>query len=102
MKSRVGHVKIIDNSFVQNALAYLRDKNTGIEVFRKYAAEISYPLIEASLSGLPRNERKVKTPTGEAEAFKLSEELVVIAILRSALALLPAALKLLPSAKVGF
>ncbi len=76
---------ILNDSSTADCLAHLRNRHLDMARFREYAGKIADSLIEQSLVGVD-----------------LAESFVVIAILRSAIAMLPAALKFVPDSKVGF
>lgn len=76
---------VLENNNAAENLLRLRNRTTGIEEFRENALKVADSLVKFAVSDIT-----------------YSKNFVVIAILRSALALLPASLKYLPSAKVGF
>lgn len=86
----------------ETLITTLRDKNTSRLNFRHVTEQIS--LILASEAGqlLPKSLKKVQTPLTETEGKQITNELVIIPILRAGLAMLPSFLRFYPDASVGF
>ncbi|OGG12672.1 uracil phosphoribosyltransferase [Candidatus Gottesmanbacteria bacterium RIFCSPHIGHO2_02_FULL_39_11] len=94
--------KVLSHPFIQDALGYLRNKNTPIETFRFYSDRICEFLIYESLRNLLLKEKKILTPLTDTSIGFIDEEFVILPVLRSGIAMLLPTLHLLPKAKVGF
>jgi uracil phosphoribosyltransferase len=99
----MNNVSVIGNPFVVNALTVLRDKNTPIDVFRRYSDQLCSILLSESLQDLPLKKITLQTPIASITAESLdTEDIIIVPILRAGVAMLTSALALLPKAKVGF
>ncbi len=99
-----GQVHIVENPYISEKLAILRDKNTPYPVFRSILEELGFLIgVEISKS-LPTIERKIITPLNvEAKGIfiKNKDRIVIIPILRASIPLAWGILKAYPEAKVG-
>jgi len=94
---------IIDTSAItQDALGYLRDKNTDIRLFRYYADRVAFSLMQFALTEKDLVNKNIETPVGGTTIQQLQGKFVFVTILRAGLAMLPAALHIIPTAPVGF
>ena len=93
---------VIDHPMVKDSLTHLRDKNSSRTDFRRHSDRICEFLFYEALHDLELRPTEVETPLEKTVGQKLSDEIVVVPVLRSGLALLPAALKFLPKSRVGF
>lgn len=96
------HVFIDTSAVTQDALRYLRDKNTDIRLFRYYADRIAFSLMHFALTENDLVEKSIETPIGSHTSQELQGKFVFVTILRAGLAMLPAALQIIPTAPVGF
>lgn len=94
--------KVLIHPIIQDALGYLRNKNTTTEVFRFYSDRICEFLIYESLRSLLLKEKNISTPLTSALIGHIDEEFIVLPVLRSGIAMLIPLLKLLPKVNVGF
>lgn len=83
-------------------LTLLRDKKSDIQVFRKAADRLGYSLAEEAVHHLKTKKVTVETPIAKTSGTALSEDIILLPILRSGLALLPIFLAYFPLARVGF
>ena len=83
-------------------LTVLRDVNTTRGQFRQVTQQLSLILAAEASQHVDRTSVKVKTPLAETTGEKLSDEVVIIPILRAGLAMLPSFLTLFPESSVGF
>ena len=80
----------------------LRNKNTSMQQFRTTADKIALSLAQESFNYLKIKKEQITTPLNtETDGFFLEQDIILVPILRSGLALLPAFLNLYPHAKVG-
>jgi uracil phosphoribosyltransferase len=94
-------VHIVDHPLVHDALAELRDTRTTPDRFRRAATRISVLLAAEAMREVPTNMVTVDTPLGPADGRTISDEIVVVPVLRAGLGMLDAVLDLVPRARVG-
>jgi uracil phosphoribosyltransferase len=94
-------VHIVDHPLVQDALMELRDVRTHPPEFRRAANRISVLLAAEALKDVPSRPHTVETPLGPAEGTVVSDDVVVVPVLRAGLGMLDAVLELVPTARVG-
>jgi len=94
-------VHIIDHPLVQDALMELRDVRTQPPEFRRAANRISVLLAAEALKDVPSRPHTVDTPLGPADGTVVSDDVVVVPVLRAGLGMLDAVLELVPTARVG-
>jgi len=92
----------ITHPCVQDKLALIRDVETGHEKFRELATEITMFVCYEALKSVSVKEVDVQTPVATAKCHKISEDIVVVPILRAGVGMLDGILSLIPSARVGF
>lgn len=98
----MNNVHIIDHPFIQDSLTHLRDKNTDVDKFRRHSDRLCRLLFAEAIRGLSFKEVEIETPLEKITAKKLADEIVVIPVLRSGIAMLFGAMDLLPKSKIGF
>jgi uracil phosphoribosyltransferase len=94
-------VHIVDHPLVQDALMELRDVRTHPPEFRRAANRISVLLAAEALKDVPSRPHRVETPLGPADGTVVSDDVVVVPVLRAGLGMLDAVLELVPTARVG-
>ena len=94
-------VHIVDHPLVQDALMELRDVRTQPPEFRRAANRISVLLAAEALKDVPSRPHTVETPLGPADGTIVSDDVVVVPVLRAGLGMLDAVLELVPTARVG-
>ena len=92
----------ITHPCVQDKLAHIRDVDTGHKKFRELATEITMFVCYEALKSVSVKEVDVETPVSTAKCHKISEDIVVVPILRAGIGMLDGILSLIPSARVGF
>ncbi len=92
----------ITHPCVQHKLALIRNKETGHKLFRELAKEITMFLCYEALKEVNVTKVTVETPLAQASCHKITEDLVVVPILRAGVGMLEGVLELLPTARVGF
>jgi uracil phosphoribosyltransferase len=92
----------IKHPCVQHKLALIRDVDTGHKKFRELATEITMFVCYEALKELQLEEVEVQTPVAKAKCRMISEDIVVVPILRAGVGMLDGILSLVPSARVGF
>jgi len=94
-------VHIVDHPLVHDALAELRDERTTPDRFRRAATRISVLLAAEAMRQVPSNTVTVDTPLGPAEGQRISDDVVIVPVLRAGLGMLDAVLEIVPRARVG-
>lgn len=92
----------ITHPCVQHKLALIRNKETGHKLFRELAKEITMFLCYEALKEVNVTQVMVETPLAQAKCHQITEDLVVVPILRAGVGMLEGVLELLPTARVGF
>jgi uracil phosphoribosyltransferase len=98
----VSNLKIVTHPLIQDSLTHLRNRETQLQKFRHYSDKICRLILTESISGLTLKTIEVETPITKTSSSVLSDDIVVVPVLRAGLAMLHAAIELLPKAKVGF
>lgn len=93
---------IIDHPFVIDSLSHLRDKNTDLQKFRHHSDKICQLLFVEAMRGLTFRDEIIETPLAKMTTQKLADEIIVVPVLRSGIAMLFGAMRLLPKSKIGF
>jgi uracil phosphoribosyltransferase len=83
-------------------LSILRDRNTGLAEFRRASDQLAHLLCAATITRLSGESRAIETPVGSTTGFAMPSDILLVPIVRAALALLPAFTQLIPSAPVAF
>ena len=82
-------------------MTILRDKKTSNSLFRQTMNETSYLIASEVLKFLPYKKVKVQTPLTKTVGKKLSQQIVLVPILRAGLGLLEGFVKFLPEVEKG-
>ncbi len=96
------NLTVLDHPLARQALAELRDKETGPEVFRLVTRQVTTLLAIEATRDLCTRTCRIETPLEPAEAEVLDERLVVVPILRAGLGMLDSVVQLFPSVTVGY
>jgi uracil phosphoribosyltransferase len=92
---------VVDHALVRVRVAALRDRETGIEPFRKAVKELGTLVGYEAVRDLACVECTVETPLAATRGHELARPVVVVPILRAGLGMAEAMLSLLPEARVG-
>lgn len=96
------NVHLVDYPLIKHSLTILRDKNTGIEDFRRHAAIVSQIMIMEATKDVPMHEKSIETPVTSTQGYSIQESIVFIPVLRAGVSMLFPAKDFLPWAPVGF
>jgi uracil phosphoribosyltransferase len=91
----------ITHPVVRHKLALLRDKDTTAHSFRLILEEISQYLAYEATRDLKVTPVEIETPLEKAHFDKVSEEVVLVSVLRAGNGMLDGMLRILPFATVG-
>ena len=92
---------VLDHPLVQHRMTYLRDVKTQPKLFRELVTELTEFLAFEALKSLNTVEVEVQTPVAKTTGRKVSDDIVLVPILRAGMGMLDAMLHVLPYAKVG-
>ena len=92
---------VLDHPLVQHRMTYLRDVKTQPKLFRELVTELTEFLAFEALKSLNTVEVEVQTPVAKTKGRKVSDDIVLVPILRAGMGMLDAMLHVLPYAKVG-
>lgn len=95
------NLTVIDHPLAQDKLWHLRNKNTTPDNFRRLISEISQIFAYEVTRHLKTKDIKVETPLQATKGKKISENLVLVPIMRAGQAMLDGMLSLLPYCGVG-
>lgn len=82
-------------------MAYMRDVSTQPKLFRELVSEVTSFLAYEALRNVSTADVEIQTPLAKTIGRKVSEEIVLVPILRAGMGMLDAMLNVLPYAKVG-
>ena len=97
------NVTIFDHPLIHHKVAILRDEKTSMKEFRELVEEITTLMtFEALRTGVPTEERQVKTPLEICTQTVVKDNaIVIVPILRAGLGMVNGIHTLFPSARVG-
>ena len=82
-------------------ISVLRDRNTSTAEFRKASDHLAHLLCADTLAKLAVGDLPIQTPVGVARGTPMPQDLLLVPIMRAALALLPAFSQVLPNSPVA-
>ena len=91
----------IQSPFIEHKMTILRDKKTSNSLFRQTMNETSYLIASEVLKFLPYKKVKVQTPLTKTVGKQLSQQIILVPILRAGLGLLEGFVKFLPEVEKG-
>ena len=94
-------LSVVEHPVLADRLTVLRDRETAWPSFRHTVFECAAILAVEVTRELPLREVKVQTPLEPARGARLSEQVVVVPVLRAGLGMVDGFLRLLPEARVG-
>ena len=93
---------LLTHPLIQHKLTILRDKDTGVKIFREVVGEIAMLMCYEATRSLPLEEIEVITPVAAAKSKAVAgKKLALVPILRAGLGMVDGMLSLIPSAKVA-
>ncbi len=94
-------LNVVKNPLVNHNLAILRDEKTDMQQFRAAMRVIGYSLAVALSENFATGKHTVTTPIEITDCTVISDDIVLLPVLRAGLGLLDPFLELLPFAAVG-
>ncbi|OQY46933.1 MAG: uracil phosphoribosyltransferase [Anaerolineaceae bacterium 4572_78] len=92
----------IKHPCVQHKLGILRNKHTEHKQFRELATEVTMFVCYEALKHLEVKEIMVETPLCQTLCYKITDDVLVVPILRAGISMLDGILSIVPTARVGF
>ena len=92
---------ILHHPLVDHRMSYMRDVSTKPKLFRELVSEVTTFLAYEALRDIRTKEVPVQTPLAKTVGRKVSDEVVLVPILRAGMGMLDAMLRVLPYARVG-
>lgn len=94
-------LKVLNHPLIKHKLANMRDKNTSTKDFRQNLDEIAGLMAYEITRDFPTKEVMIETPVSICAMQVLSNEIVLVPILRAGLGMVYGILNLIPTAKVA-
>jgi uracil phosphoribosyltransferase len=94
-------LNVVEHPVLADRLTVLRDRNTPVPAFRHALFECSAILAVEVARGLRVSDTAIETPLEPTSGARLSEQVVVVPVLRAGLGMVDGFLRLLPDARVG-
>ncbi|HOQ19576.1 MAG: uracil phosphoribosyltransferase [Methanothermobacter tenebrarum] len=94
-------IKLVDNLIIQEKLGRIRRKGIDPAHFRHGLTEIGRYMAYEFANTLSYKKTRVRTPLGVAEALKITDEIIVISVLRASLPFSYGIMKVFPEAQHG-
>ena len=98
----MSNLHVFDHPLIQHKLSVLRDKDTGVKVFRELVGEIAMLMCYEATRDLKLTDVEIETPIAATTVKELAgKKLAVVPILRAGLGMVEGMLAMIPAAKVG-
>ena len=94
-------LKVIEHPLITHKLTQLRRKETCTKDFRQILDEIAGLMAYEITGDIPLKDVEVETPVSKTRGRELTNEIVLIPILRAGLGMVDGITRLIPTAKVG-
>lgn len=101
MPQEFENLKLIDHPIVKREITQLRNKSTTPEFFRAAVKRLSIILAIEISRNFSLEEFDVDTPLEKTKGHRLSQEIILVPILRAGLGMVNGFLEVIPDAKVG-
>ncbi len=95
------NIIVLNHPIIKRDLTILRDKSTDTYFFRSALHRISSILAFEISKDFNTDEFEVETPLEKTLGYKLSDEIVIVPVLRAGLSMVNSFLEIIPEAKVG-
>jgi uracil phosphoribosyltransferase len=100
-KSQFSNLILLNHPLVKKDVTVLRDVNTQSEAFRSAVKRISSHLAVEITKNIKVKKVKVRTPLELTAGFELSQQIVLVPVLRAGLGMVQGFIDIIPDAKVG-
>lgn len=95
------NLTVVENPLVKRDVTYLRDKNTKEYQFRLALSRIAYSLAIEISKSFDLLEVDVESPLEITKGYKITQQIVLVPVLRAGLSLVNSFVEMIPYAKVG-
>jgi uracil phosphoribosyltransferase len=92
---------LVEHPLIKRDVTILRDKNTDTETFRAALQRVSNILAAETSKEFSLTKIEVETPLEKTEGSKLTNEVILVLVLRAGLGMVNGFLQIIPEAKVG-
>lgn len=92
---------LVEHPLIKRDVTILRDKNTDTETFRAALQRVSNILAAETSREFSLTKINVETPLEKTEGSKLTNEIILVPVLRAGLGMVNGFLQIIPEAKVG-
>jgi len=92
---------LVEHPLIKRDVTILRDKNTDTETFRAALQRVSNILAAETSKEFSLSKIDVETPLEKTEGSKLTNEVILVPVLRAGLGMVSGFLQIIPEAKVG-
>lgn len=96
-----GKLVVLDNPLVQTYVTGIRDKKTPFHQFRSYVDKLASMLAYESARELSVKSKQISTPLVKISGKTISQDIVLVPILRAGLGLVNGFTNIFPKARVG-
>lgn len=94
-------LKVLKHPLITHKLTQLRRKDTCTKDFRHLLNEIAGLMAYEITGDIPLRETRVETPVAPCETWEVSDEIVLVPILRAGLGMVEGISRMVPTAKIG-
>lgn len=95
------NVVILKHPLIEHKLAHLRNRESDNKLFRETLKELSYLMVYEITRDLKLKDVRVETPLQPCICRHISEQVLLVPVLRAGLGMVDGILNLIPTAKVG-
>ena len=99
--SATDQLTVVDHPILKRDLTTLRRKETPYYVFRRVLKDATAILAYEAMRDLPVREVPIETPLASTTGYQLTDEIVVVPILRAGLGMVDGFTRYVPEARVG-
>lgn len=92
---------VFNHPLMHHKITMIRDLNCGTKMFREVVEELTGLMVYEISRDLSLNEVEVTTPIAKTKGYMLSQEIVVVPILRAGLGMVSGIQNMIPSIKVA-
>ena len=99
--SAADQLTVVDHPILRRDLTILRRRETPYYVFRRVLKDATAILAYEAMRDLPVQETPIETPLEPTMGYRLTDEIVVVPILRAGLGMVDGFVRYVPEARVG-
>ncbi|MFU8787285.1 MAG: uracil phosphoribosyltransferase [Candidatus Izemoplasmataceae bacterium] len=93
--------QVFDHPLMKHKITIIRDETCGTKMFREVVEELTALMVYEISRDLQLKEVEVKTPIAMAKGYALSQDIVIVPILRAGLGMTQGIQNLIPSVKIA-